>query len=100
MPRPAAFNKWKEGDKSIPLAQIVDSFDTFHTGQGSQGLLERPSKQELETIFETSNSTDIALIIFEKGRLISSDAPIKYGSKNNQNSAQHSTSRGAVGGGR
>lgn len=87
-------------DKSIPVAEIVDSFDVFHTGQGSQGLLERPSNQELETVFGTHNSTDIVLVMLEKGRIISSDGPVKFGSKNQAHAGTAQTSRGAVGGGR
>jgi hypothetical protein len=30
------------------------AFDVFHTGQGAQGLLIRPSKQELENTFGSS----------------------------------------------
>lgn len=62
--------------------EIVDSFDIFHTGQGSQGILARPSKQELETVFETSNANAIVEIILQKGRIISSDAPPKWGGTN------------------
>lgn len=50
-----ALKKWKEGDTTIPLVEIVDSFDVFHTGQGAQGQLQRPSKQTLDTVFGTTN---------------------------------------------
>ncbi|KAH9808380.1 hypothetical protein DFH28DRAFT_1196515 [Melampsora americana] len=73
----------KEGDKSIPLVEIVDAFDVFHSGQSAQGLLNRPSKQELETVFGTSNDTEVIKIGLEKGRLESSDGqPLKFSSKN------------------
>jgi hypothetical protein len=38
--------KWKK-DSSIPLTEVANSFDIF-TGNGAQGILERPSKQQLE----------------------------------------------------
>ena len=86
--------------RTIPLVEIVDSFDVFHTGQGSQGLLERASKQELDTAFGSSNHNDILPLMLEKGRLITSDALPKFNSKNQTNAGVHQTSRGAVGGGR
>lgn len=49
---------------------------------GSTGLLNRPSKQELEAVFETSNTTDIAEIILAKGRIVTSEGVGSGGSKN------------------
>lgn len=67
---------------SIPLVDIVDSFDVFHTGQGSQGILARPSKQELETVFETTKEDEIVEIILTKGQIKSSDTPHQWTGKN------------------
>lgn len=50
----SALQKWRDGDKTVPLVEIVDSFDVFHTGQGAQGLLGRASKQHLDSVFGTS----------------------------------------------
>lgn len=63
------YQKWIKGDKTIPLADVVDSFDVFHTGQGSQGIMGRASKQQLETVFSTSKDVDVALQILERGQL-------------------------------
>jgi hypothetical protein len=88
---PSAAKQWLGGDKTIPLVSIVDSFDVFHSGQGmlhviyslrvtpadppraflssgSQGILQRPSKQELETVFGTHNETEIVEQILAKGK--------------------------------
>ncbi|EGG07185.1 uncharacterized protein MELLADRAFT_86012 [Melampsora larici-populina 98AG31] len=92
-----AYKKWlgTEGDKSIPLVEIVDSFDVFHSGQGAQGLLNRPSKQELETVFGTSNDTEVITIVLEKGRLESSDGqPLKFASKNDNRGGSNNINRG------
>ncbi|PLW16315.1 hypothetical protein PCASD_18720 [Puccinia coronata f. sp. avenae] len=79
----AAYKKWLGGDKTVPLVEIVDSFDVFHTGQGAQGLLIRPSKQELENIFGSSKDDEVVTIVLEKGRLEVSDGhPLKFASKN------------------
>ncbi|KAM0756656.1 hypothetical protein T439DRAFT_321344, partial [Meredithblackwellia eburnea MCA 4105] len=83
--------------KTIPLVEIVDSFDVFHC---SQGLLNRPSKQQLHAVFESVNENDIVETVLTKGRLIASDAPIKFGSKNDSKGGVYSSSRGSVGGGR
>jgi len=62
------YKRWVE-DKSVAMALVVDSFDVFHSGQGSQGKLMRPSKQQLETIFGSSKEEDVVLQVLEKGEL-------------------------------
>ncbi|BGP44961.1 hypothetical protein JCM10450v2_000776 [Rhodotorula kratochvilovae] len=100
----AAADKWKGGDRyvsptsTVPLVDIVDSFDIFHTGQGSQGLLRRPSKQELETVFETSNEDAIIEIILTKGTIKSADTPHQWTSKNDSKSGSYQTSVGGASG--
>ncbi|KAH7916256.1 DUF1960-domain-containing protein [Hygrophoropsis aurantiaca] len=64
---PVEYKKWKAGGWSIPLSSVVDSFEVFHSGQGSQGILGKPSKQQLENIFETSKDVDVVKIILERG---------------------------------
>ncbi|SCV68701.1 BQ2448_822 [Microbotryum intermedium] len=91
--------KWAAGDKTIPLVDIVDSFDVFHTGQGSQGLMQRPSKQELDSVFGTHNDTEIVEIVLEKGKFVT--GPVKTSAKEGAASGiANQTSRGSVSGGR
>ncbi|KAI9095172.1 hypothetical protein DFS34DRAFT_626908 [Phlyctochytrium arcticum] len=61
--------KWRS-DKSIPLVEVVDSFDIFEvpTG-GNTGMFERPSKQILETSFGTSNQDEIIHKILSEGKI-------------------------------
>ncbi|GAA5955252.1 hypothetical protein JCM3765_003259 [Sporobolomyces pararoseus] len=92
-----AANKWIAGDRTIPLVDIVDSFDCFTTGQGAQGILERPSKQVLDTVFGTTNQNDIVEIVLEKGRILSGTTPHRFGSKNDQRSGNYQVSAGASG---
>jgi len=47
--------KFKNGDTSIAVALIVDSFDIFVSQQGHQGLLGKASDQQLATVFATSD---------------------------------------------
>lgn len=61
----AEFKKWKSGDTSIPLADVVDSFDVFHS---NQGILLRPSRQQLENVFGTSKDVDVLTTILQNGK--------------------------------
>ena len=40
----------------------------FWSSQGAQGLLGRPSNQQLENVFGTSKDVDVVKIILEKGK--------------------------------
>ncbi|GAA5943910.1 SBDS family protein [Sporobolomyces koalae] len=84
-------------DRTIPLVDIVDAFDVFTTGQGAQGILERPSKQVLDTVFSTTKEDEIVQIILEKGRILSGHAPPKFGSKNDTRSGNYQSSAGSSG---
>ncbi|ORY85349.1 ribosome maturation protein [Leucosporidium creatinivorum] len=95
----SAAQRWIGGDKTIPLVSIVDSFDVFHSGQGSQGILQRPSKQELETVFGTHNDTEIVETILTKGKFVTGKAIDSLGQSSKNTSGQQ-TSRGSVAGGR
>jgi len=93
------YSKWKEGDTSIALALVVDSFDIFHTGQGTQGILGRISKQQLDTIFGTSKEDEAVKIILEKGTMQAGD-PIPKGaaSMNSSKGGWTIDTRGSGGG--
>ncbi|GAA6005731.1 hypothetical protein JCM10207_005315 [Rhodosporidiobolus poonsookiae] len=95
-----AANKWIGGDRTIPLVEIVDSFDVFHTGQGSQGIFQRPSKQDLDNIFNSHNENDVVETILSKGRIISSDTPHQFADRNSAKSGSYQVSNGANFGGR
>ncbi|TFK68178.1 DUF1960-domain-containing protein [Pluteus cervinus] len=70
---PEEYKRWKDGGESIPLAEVVDSFEVFFSSQGAQGLLGRPSKQQLENVFDTSKDVDVVLYILNNGKLQASD---------------------------
>jgi len=58
---------WKE-DRSIPLAQVVNSFKIFVTHKhGAQGQLDGASKATLENEFGTKSEEDAIIQILEKG---------------------------------
>ncbi|VDB91528.1 unnamed protein product [Peniophora sp. CBMAI 1063] len=68
------FAKWKEGDKTIPLVDVVQSFQILSTQQGAQGLLGTASKQDLENEFGTSRDDECISKILEKGKAEHADA--------------------------
>ncbi|RKP39732.1 ribosome maturation protein, partial [Dimargaris cristalligena] len=66
---PDMIKKWRK-DKSIPLAQVLETFNvyTVDTG-GNTGLASTPSKGTLESTFQTSNVDDICRFILERGEI-------------------------------
>jgi len=65
---PVEYKKWKSGERSIPLAEVVESFEIFHSSsQSSEGYL-RPSKQQLENTFGTSKDIDVVQKLLERGK--------------------------------
>ncbi|KAH0839813.1 DUF1960-domain-containing protein [Lanmaoa asiatica] len=68
---PAEFKKWKSGglDGIVHGTGILSSaFEIFHSTQGSQGYLRRPSKQQLENMFGTSKDVDVVKVLLERGK--------------------------------
>ncbi|KAI0650515.1 DUF1960-domain-containing protein [Trametes meyenii] len=65
---PAEYRKWKEGGKSIPLTEVVDSFQVFWSDQGAQGLLGTPSNQQLDNVFGSHKDVDVITQILQKGK--------------------------------
>jgi len=90
------FKKWKDGDTSIPLAEVLDSFEIFHSGQGNQGKLGRASKQTLDTIFGTTKEDEAALIVLQKGTLHGEGSVAsKYGDSNSARGGAFIDTRGS-----
>jgi len=65
---PDQLKKWKEGDTTIPLADVVDSFNIYHSNQGAQGILRTPSKQQLESTFGTSKDVEVIQYMLGHGK--------------------------------
>ncbi|CAE6394936.1 unnamed protein product [Rhizoctonia solani] len=64
---PVEYKKYKDGDTSVALALIVDSFDVFHSSTGHTGQWGKASKQQLEGVFGTSRDDDVVKQILDKG---------------------------------
>jgi Shwachman-Bodian-Diamond syndrome (SBDS) protein len=63
----SAVQKWR-ADKTIPLVDVVSSFDVFVTNKhGTQGTLNRASKGVMENEFGTSKEDDVVKKILEDG---------------------------------
>ena len=83
---PDMLQKYRAGDKSIPLASIVDSFEVFkYETPGKEGRLAHPSKTELMSAFDTNNETKIVEFMLAHGQL-----PGKYSNKKNAGEARTS----------
>jgi len=79
---PQAHKKWKDGDTTIPLVDVVDSFTIFHSIQGNQGLLHTASQQQLDTVFDTLKDVDVVEFILKNGKELHGDAIGSSGSLN------------------
>ncbi|KAF9112328.1 hypothetical protein BGX27_003537 [Mortierella sp. AM989] len=60
-PDPLYAKKFEEIRDSIPLVDVVQSYDIFQTvtGKGFEGKIARPSKSDLNAIFNTDNVQEI-----------------------------------------
>jgi ribosome maturation protein Sdo1 len=63
----SAVQKWRD-DKSIPLVDVVSTFDIFVTNKhGTQGTLNRASHGAMENEFGTSKDDEVMAKILESG---------------------------------
>uniref|UniRef100_A0A1D1ZBD3 SDO1-like protein C21C3.19 n=1 Tax=Anthurium amnicola TaxID=1678845 RepID=A0A1D1ZBD3_9ARAE len=94
---PEEVMKWRK-DKSIPLTEVVQTFDVFENARGSEGKSGRPSKQTLENTFNTSNDTEIINHILEHGVIHNTRKGTKeYNATNESRGKGVSTSESAIG---
>ncbi|WFD39917.1 peroxisome-assembly ATPase [Malassezia japonica] len=91
---PETFTSWRNGDTTIPLADVVDSFHIYHSGQGNQGILGQVSKQQLDTVFGTHKEDEAVVKILQYGHLQAGTL------KGNDNSGRAADSGANLGGGR
>ena len=65
---PEDLDAWKR-DRSIPLAQVVNSFKIMLTHKhGAQGQMDGASKASLENEFGTSHEDEVIMKILEQGQ--------------------------------
>lgn len=64
-----AYVSWKNGDRTIPLADVVDSFQILSSGQGQQGIMGQISKQQMHSIFGTTKEDEAIIKILEEGTM-------------------------------
>jgi ribosome maturation protein Sdo1 len=63
-----AYKKYQT-DKSIPLAQVVDSFQVLRYEHGRSGVVEKPSQREIEDVFGTKNDDEVVKMMLERGKI-------------------------------
>eukprot|EP00892_Ulva_mutabilis_P000762 jgi/Ulvmu1/10687/UM067_0013.1 len=76
-----ALQKWKS-DKSVPLVEVVQSFQIFTTEHGAQGIMSHASNAMLDSEFGTHKEEDVVQKILESGTLQESSASAKQGVTN------------------
>ncbi|TVY45115.1 SDO1-like protein [Lachnellula occidentalis] len=83
-----AARDWKN-DKSIPLAQVVSSFNIFVTHKhGAQGTMDAASHATLDNEFGTHVDEEVIKQIIEKGTLQESEAAGRSSSTNDSMGAR------------
>lgn len=63
-----SYEKYKK-DSSVPIAEVVDSFDVLKYDQGKSGHLDRPSQAEIKDTFGTTNENEIVEFMLKNGQL-------------------------------
>ncbi|RKO90976.1 hypothetical protein BDK51DRAFT_34568 [Blyttiomyces helicus] len=67
------FFVYAEPDKTIPLIEVVQAFEVFEGESGGHtGTLDRPSKQQLSTAFNTDSLDAVVAKIVTEGRIVPS----------------------------
>lgn len=79
-----------------PHSDSVTAFEILSSNQGPQGLLRRPSKQELDNVFGTHVDVDVIQQILERGKAETSEGLTsdKWGSKNDSKGSAFLDNRG------
>jgi ribosome maturation protein Sdo1 len=60
-------SKYRQHEDGVTPAQVVDSFDILRFESGKQGLMSRPSMDELKSVFGTANNDEVIALMLEKG---------------------------------
>lgn len=63
-----AYEAWKK-DHNLAIANVVDSYDVLKYEMGRSGILNKPSKSELDAVFGTTNVEKIIQFMLEHGKL-------------------------------
>ncbi|TPX37818.1 hypothetical protein SeMB42_g04388 [Synchytrium endobioticum] len=83
-------NKWRT-DRTIPLVDVLQSFDIFITERGAQGVLSRASKADLHAQFGTEIAEDVIKTILEKGELSETNVVGRREERHNRNDGRTPT---------
>ncbi|KAL7412706.1 DUF1960-domain-containing protein [Mrakia frigida] len=94
---PEAFKKYQD-DRSVPLVEVVSSFDVFFSPEGTNGRLGKASNQQLETVFGTSKDVEVVAKILELGKVQEGKAITAGGGNPSLNESR--SERGGAAGGR
>jgi len=83
---PEAYVSWRNGDKTIPLADVVDSFQIMTSGPGQQGIMGQVSKQQMHAVFGPTKEDEAIVKLLEQGTMqAGSLKPTDKSSRNSSN---------------
>lgn len=80
-----AYVSWRNGDKTIPLADVVESFQIMTSGQGQQGIMGQVSKQQMHAVFGTTKEDEAIVKLLEQGTMQAGS--LKPNDKSSRNSS-------------
>ena len=80
------------------MSLVRIAFAVFHSNQGSQGLLHRPSKQDLENTFGTHKDVDVVTMILQEGKVETGDSisGSRFSNRNDAKGSANVDTRGGV----
>ena len=80
-----AYVSWRNGDKTIPLADVVESFQIMTSGQGQQGIMGQVSKQQMHAVLATKKEDEAIVKLLEQGTMQAGS--LKPNDKSSRNSS-------------
>lgn len=80
-------SKYRQHEEGVTPAHVVDSFDIMKFESGKQGILSRPSKSELTSVFGTTNRDEAIALLLEKG---------EFHRKHDDGQTHHNKNKGSV----
>jgi hypothetical protein len=64
-----SYELWNKDRTSVPIADVVDSYDVLKYESGRSGIINKASKSELDATFGTTNVDKIIEFMLEHGHL-------------------------------
>ena len=63
------YTKWQKSPDTVATSAVVDSFDVLKYETGRSGIMNKPSKSELDAVFGTTRTDTIVPFMLQHGSL-------------------------------